>query len=499
MDYITILGSCRQTPIENHFNVSQILYKLNYPHYTKEILQQIRYLKYKNIPNELTKYCFRCGLLSNCNKEITDFEYDIFKEDFDKSTFFLVEIASRISYKFNNLYLHHIAEEEKYNFTNSIVKEELSDEEIEDDIIQIRNELYPKPFIIISHFATYESGKRYELINLLKNICKKFGIPFLNQTDIVKQYSNDIIFNEPVLAHYTKEGLKFVGNVLFDKINEVKEKQLEIKNLYQVYYTSNNRVKKYTFHGFGDYIRGTIHLYQFLKNQGVNLKINFSNHNLSNYFVCDNHLSMKECEETKYIFGTGENFLDYKHVFTNNSSVLTPITEDCKDFVIKNCLTPRIGFEKNILVIKKKLKIEDYNYSVIHIRLNDDEVYNENRLNNILNIIYLIHNESPSENFILIASNEIYLNYINLPFIKKTNLNRGHVGLDTTLSKECEDTMIEFMLMKTCKKIFQLSVYGWGSGFSDTINKIYDIPIIKYCIKSLNNISLNENIKFKKI
>jgi hypothetical protein len=208
---------------------------------------------------------------------------------------------------------------------------------------------------------------------------------------------------------------------------------------------------------------------------------------------------MKECEETKYIFGTGENFLDYKHVFTNNSSVLTPITEDCKDFVIKNCLTPRIGFEKNLLVIKKKLKIEDYNYSVIHIRLNDDEVYNENRLNNILNIIYLIHNESPSENFILIASNEIYLNYINLPFIKKTNLNRGHVGLDTTLSKECEDTMIEFMLMKTCKKIFQLSVYGWGTGFSDTINKIYDIPIIKYCIKSLNNISLNENIKFKKI
>lgn len=454
MDYITILGSCRQTPIENYVNVSQILYKLNYPHYTKEILQQIRYLKYKNIPNEFTKYCFQCGLLSNYSKEITDFEYDSLKEDFDKSTFFLIEISS--------------------------------DEEIEEDIIQIRNELYPKPFIIISHFDTYESSKRYELINLLKNICTKFDIPFLNQSDLIKQYNNDIILNEPVLPYYTQEGLKLVGNILFDKINEVKKKLVETKTLYQVYYTSDNREKNYTFHGLGDYIRGVIHLYQLFKNQEVILKINFSNHNLSNFFVCDNHLSIKECEETKYIFGTVENFLDYKHIFTNNLLISNDITKDCKEFIIKNCLTPRIGFEKKLLTTKKELQIEDYKYSIIHIRLNDNETYNENILNNILNIIYLICNKSPYENFILIASNEIYLNNINLPFIKKTNLNRGHVGLNTTSSKECEDTMIEFMLMKTCNQIFQLSVYDWGSGFSDIINKIYDVPIIKYCIKSLH-------------
>jgi hypothetical protein len=481
MNYITILGSCRQTPIKEYFNTSSILDNLNYPHYSKEILQQIRYLKYKNIPNSDTKYCFRNGLLSKCISEITDNEYSKLNKDFNSTTVFLVEIASRISYRWNNLYLHHIAEEDNFcfPFKNEIIKQDLTDEEIEDDIVQIRNELYPKPFIIISHFATYESGKRYELIKLLNDICNKYNIPFINQSDIIKIYNNDIILNEPVLAHYTQDGLKKVGKYLYDKINEVKQEEAKPKKtLYQVYYTSPERVKKYTFHGFGDYIRGTMHLYQLYGNN-INLKVNFSNHHLSNIFVCDNHLSIDECETTKYIFGTGENFLNYERIFTNNLLISNDISKDCKEFIIKNCLTPRISFEKRINEIKHLIEIKDNNYSVIHIRLNDNEKYNQNRLNNIMNIILNIRKNNPNEIFLLIASDDIYLNKINFPFIKKTNLNRGHIGLNTTSLSECEDTMIEFMLMKTSTKIFQVSVYSWGSGFSDTINKIYDVPVYK--------------------
>ena len=486
MDYITILGSCRQTPIKTHLLVSNILDELNYPHYTKEILQEIRYLKYKNIPNDLTKYCFRCGLLSNCKNEITDNKYDLLKTEFDKTTVFLVEIASRISYKYENIYMHHIAEDPLYNFYNisKIEKRELTDEEIEEDIIQIRNELYPKQFIIISHFATYEHGKRYELITLLKNLCKKMNIPFINQSDIIKTFGNKIIQEEPILAHYTNEGASYVGKILFDKINEVNENKILLDKtlLNQVYYTSDNKVKKYTFHGFGDYIRGSIHLYQLFENKNVNLKINFSNHNLSEIFICDNHLSIEECENAKYIFKQGENILEYKNIFTNNHLLSELITQDCKDFIKKNCLTPRIHFEQQIKNVKKKLNLDDYNYSVIHIRLHDTAEFNDNRFNNILNILNTIHKQNVNINLLLISSNEIYLNKINIPFILKTNLNRGHVGLIETTKQETEDTMIEFMLMKTCDKIYQLSVYDWGSGFSDTINKIYDIPIEKFKI-----------------
>ena len=109
MDLITIFGSCRQTCINSHTNVSNILYELNYPHYSKEILQEIKYLKYRNIPDSLTKYCFRDGLLSNCRIEISNEKYNRLKTQFDNTSIFLIEIASRISYKWNNLYLHHIA------------------------------------------------------------------------------------------------------------------------------------------------------------------------------------------------------------------------------------------------------------------------------------------------------------------------------------------------------------------------------------------------------
>ena len=141
-------------------------------------------------------------------------------------------LVCRIKYKWNNLYLHHISKEEKYNFfdKDNIIVEDLTDEEIENEIIQIRNELYPKPFIIISHFATYEKGKRYELIQLLKNICTKYNIPFLNQSDIVKEFGINILENEELLSHYTSEGAKIVGDILFNKINQIKEsKKNELK------------------------------------------------------------------------------------------------------------------------------------------------------------------------------------------------------------------------------------------------------------------------------
>ncbi len=480
-ELVTILGSCRQTGIKDYTQVTSILDDLNYPHYSKEILQEIRYLKYKNIPNELTKYCFRDGLLSRCNREISNEKYNYLKQQFDNTSFFLIEIASRICYKWNNLYLHHIAEEDQYNFYDriNINRQDSTDEEIEEDIVQIRNELYPKPFLIISHFATYPSGKRYELTKLLESICLKYNIPFLNQSDIIKEYGIDILIKEPVLAHYNSISLSNVGKMLLNRINILK--QSEKKRLYQVYYTSKERVKKYTFHGFGDYIRGTIHLYQKYGTT-IDLKINFSNHNLSKLFVCDNHLSIEECENTKYIFGTGEDFLNYKCVFTNNLLTNIYISKECKEFIIKNCLTPTLYFEQKLAISKKKFEIEDNNYIIVHIRLNDNEVYNENRYNHILKIISDINKLKKDYKLLLIGSNDIYINKINDPLIIKTNLSRGHLGLNTTTLQECEDTMIEFMLMKTCKEIHQLSVYGWGSGFSDTINKLYDINVIKYMI-----------------
>ena len=302
-EYITILGSCRQQPISKYYKCSNIQ-ELNYPHYTKEILQQIKYLKNKNISSENTKYCFRNGLLGKCKHELSDKTYDMLVSEFNNTTTFLVEIASRISYEWNGLYLHHIADEETYEFPyrKDIKKRDLTDEEIENDLIEIRKELYPKKLIIISHFSTYKKGKRYQLISLLRDLCQKLDIPFFDQTEVVETHEN-VILEEKVLAHFNDKGNIIIGNILKNKVDEVRGNFEKEKNKkYQVYYTDEDRFKKYTYHGFGDYIRGCIFMYHLSKKFGFELCINFSNHLLSNFFYCKNHLSIDECQNTEYIF-----------------------------------------------------------------------------------------------------------------------------------------------------------------------------------------------------
>jgi hypothetical protein len=477
---VTILGSERQYSIAHHYPTTSILSDLNYPHYSKEILQQIRYLKYKNIDEENTKYCFRRGLLSHCQNSVDDSLYQHLKKQFDDTSLFVIEIASRRSYEWNGLYLHHIAEEDSYHFYDreNIIKRDLTDEEIEEDILQIRKELYPRKLIILSHFSTYQHGKRYELIQLIKNICMNANIPFIDQSLFIEKYGKDnMLVDERVLAHYTDYGHQRVGEELKNRIEDFKKKwnEEEEKNKkYQVYYTDKEKVQKYGFHGFGDYIRGCISLYIFSKDHHFPLEINFSNHPLQHVFYCKNELSIEECKDIRYIFNTSDGILESKRIFTNNCH-RPYIGDDCKKYIIDNCLTPRISFTNKLNQIKGNLGLEKDNYIVIHIRLDDNEEYHENRFQNIQRHILNIQNENKNcDKFLLMSSKSIYMDKINLPNTMKTNLERGHTGLNNTSSKEIEDTMIEFFLMIDCCKIYQLSMYDWGSGFSDTIQKLFE-------------------------
>lgn len=108
------------------------------------------------------------------------------------------------------MYVHHIATEEKYNvpIINEIKIETQLKEEIEEDILKIKNELN-KPFIIVSHLVTKNSGERYNLSCWLEEICLKYNIPFINPTkELIKKSVNleDIFVKEEVLNHYNEKG-----------------------------------------------------------------------------------------------------------------------------------------------------------------------------------------------------------------------------------------------------------------------------------------------------
>lgn len=488
---ITILGSCRQDSLKSKYNVTEIKESLTYPHYTKEIIQCIEFCKgMSHISPEHTKYCFRTGLLKN-----QEMNHNDFKSSFEKTDLFVIEIASRISYEWNGMFMHHIAKEEKYRFSDrySIKIRDLTDEEIEQDLIKIRELLYPKPFIVVSHISTYTKGKRYELVELLYTLCDNMNIPFINPAVYLQHINSEVVFvKEDVLAHYTDYGHSLILEIYNKFINDVlSNEKTKSNDLYQVYYTDKERVDNVTYHGLGDYIRGCLFLYEYSKKLGRQLKINFSHCHLSKVICCKNYLSLEECKNTMYIFGREHrNSYDLKDI-GENSYIFTnkvydyELGDEHRKFIIENCLTPRLSFNKKILETKKRLELVDFEYVVIHYRSGDNSlVYNEDKSSDISNILSKIiakENAKPCK-FLFLTDNK---NMENLSCIKKynfitTELSKGHIGHFSPSEEDITNTMIEFYLMTTSTKIYQISVYRWGSGFSDTANKIYKVPIEKY-------------------
>ena len=217
---ITILGSCRQHSLRNKYDITNIQEELSYPHYTKEILEVIKYCKYNHIKNNETLNVFRTPIL---NLKIPNFTK--LNNEFNLTNLFILEIASKIKYKYNNYYVHHIATEDKYNLSikNEICIEMQTKEEIEEDILKIKNELN-KPFIIVSHLVTRDSGERYNLAYWLEEICLKHNILFINPVKELNKKNidmHDIFIDENVLAHYSKLGHSEILKIYSEFIKKI--------------------------------------------------------------------------------------------------------------------------------------------------------------------------------------------------------------------------------------------------------------------------------------
>ena len=207
---ITILGSCRQDSLASNFIVSCIRDRLTYPHYTKEIIQAIRYCKGELSDGSLPLFAFREGLLHN-KKPIKN----LLTQEYFDSSLFAIEIASLKQYYFHGSWLHHLAAEPGYGFygIEDIIKTTQQINEVESDILTIKGLLAPKPFFIISHIYTRKVGQRYELAKLLRQICSSHSIPFFDPVAWFNLVGGIDLFlvDEQVIGHYTSEGHRMCG------------------------------------------------------------------------------------------------------------------------------------------------------------------------------------------------------------------------------------------------------------------------------------------------
>ena len=218
MVLITIFGSCRQESIYSIQNVkvSGIRDNISYTHYTKEVLELIKYCKYGHISPKDTLTTFRTPILNNRKL----YYNNILKNNFNNTNIFFIEIASRISYNYNDKYVHHILSSNE-EIGKYIIIQKQNDLEIENDIIKIKTELN-KPIILVGHIVTYNYGSRYELLKLLEQICLKYNILFIDPVKeiIIRNYDLKNLLCDD-LTHYSQEGHLVMQNIYIDFLKKI--------------------------------------------------------------------------------------------------------------------------------------------------------------------------------------------------------------------------------------------------------------------------------------
>ena len=235
---ITILGSCRQNSIRNVFSVNNIQEKLNYCHNTKEIIQTLKLCK--NIINfdvNVQLLSLRTSILQK-----SEINFEKIYEEYNNSNLIVIEIASLKCHELiiNNeiIQCHHIAYDkpELYNYpqniSNIIKLRKQTEEEIEEDIKQIMELVFPKKILIVTHFATDINSSRYKLINIVENICKKYNITYINPNILLEKYNvNELFGNDTEINLINKEDTNYTYIAHYSKFGHEKIQELYKKNI----------------------------------------------------------------------------------------------------------------------------------------------------------------------------------------------------------------------------------------------------------------------------
>jgi len=267
--------------------------------------------------------------------------------------------------------------------------------------------------------------------------------------------------------------------------------------------------------GIGDYLRGCCFIYQVCKSQNIEFDMHFKGHPISKYLVCDT----QQLEHSDINYNNIEYYGDYNKIplnlnynFLNNKSYVNRFIDYCKTHcnndsktkyifdnsfpinnittecykTIQNKLQPTEEMKQYIRKNMYNLKIVPKKYSVIHIRTGDKYLVDGNKLdlkfakkieNKILSFI------QPNMIYLILSDNkELKLYLSKWPMFIVQNNNIAHLGNSNSSDEAIKNTLLDLFLIARAGSVISLSVYGWGSGFSEWTSKIFGVPFIKQTI-----------------
>jgi len=256
----------------------------------------------------------------------------------------------------------------------------------------------------------------------------------------------------------------------------------------------NGSIKTY---GLGDLLRGTIYLHQMSVRLGFNLVVDLAVHPISKHLIVNEHAHAQyvnanmhkthivHCHETnkfnviyKASLGTNEPLLICTNMFCNE-----PLSVECKQFM-KTLLTPNEPFA-NYMIQQNAAYDVSLPYSIMHIRLGDDEFFENKPVNNsnTNDAITMIKQHTGSGDILMSNSHRFKEHVKSLHGIAMFNTRPLHFGELSTMFRDnvaesFKETLYEFFVLGNASSIKTYSVYDWVSGFVKFAGLIHDVPVI---------------------
>jgi hypothetical protein len=259
----------------------------------------------------------------------------------------------------------------------------------------------------------------------------------------------------------------------------------------------NGSIKSY---GLGDLLRGTIYLHQMSVRHGFKLIVDLSMNPISKHLIVHKHEHAQyvnaNIKKTHIVNCHEQNNFDviYKASLINPEPLLIctnmfcdeHLSVECKQFM-KTLLTPNEQFS-TYLNEQNALHNIPAPYSIMHIRLHDDEFFKNKSVNNSqMNDAIKIIKQHTLTGDILMSNSYRFKEHVKSLHghgsIAMLNTQPLHLGdLSTvfhdSIAKSFKETLYEFFVLINASSIKTYSVYDWVSGFVKFASVIHDVPLI---------------------
>jgi hypothetical protein len=244
--------------------------------------------------------------------------------------------------------------------------------------------------------------------------------------------------------------------------------------------------------GIGDFLRGSFVLLHLCKNKNVEFDLDYSQHPISKYLtkksLDENNVNYDDVE---YIHSYIDNDYLWNYIVSKNTEIVHLYTNN---FVTQNitdeerCIIRDKFIPDNILQIEiennlKELQLKKNTYSILHIRLGDKYLLNENERisdHNFNNLCDIIRNRINTNKPILLLADNTHIKerlshiFPNFAFTIKNIVHLTHsVDNDALLN-----TLVDFFLVAYSNNVVSLTPYDHQSGFTQYCCEMNNIP---YC------------------